>query len=133
MDFDSTRLYYSHQQLQRSSNDNVFDVDEYGNPIATSVDGNAAANGGGEDQVHLPAVRRHFREFLRTYCSFLGWALMLLINGSLSRTFLSVLSFFVWVCLGVYVSACVPILISSPRLFLYSYLRISLPPGHTNT
>mmetsp|Transcript_51991 Transcript_51991/g.125407 ORF Transcript_51991/g.125407 Transcript_51991/m.125407 type:complete len:881 (+) Transcript_51991:85-2727(+) len=68
MDFDSTRLYYSHQQLQRSSNnnDNVLDVDEFGNPIA-SVNGNAAANGGGEDQVHLPAVRRHFREFLRNY------------------------------------------------------------------
>ena len=69
MDFDSTRLYYSHQQLQRNSNNdnNVLDVDEYGNPIATSVNGNnAAANNGGEDQVHLPAVRRHFREFLRT-------------------------------------------------------------------
>ena len=69
MDFDSTRLYYSHQQLQRNNNNddnNVFDVDEYGNPIATSVNGNnAASNNGGEDQVHLPAVRRHFREFLR--------------------------------------------------------------------
>ena len=84
MDFDSTRLYYSHQQLQRSSNnDNVFDVDEYGNPIASSGNGNASAaanGGGGEDQVHLPAVRRHFREFLRTYLSFLGWALMLIID-----------------------------------------------------
>eukprot|EP00934_Nitzschia_sp_Nitz4_P004673 Nitzschia sp. Nitz4//scaffold41_size133979//5474//8075//NITZ4_003325-RA/size133979-processed-gene-0.235-mRNA-1//-1//CDS//3329551404//4663//frame0 len=50
MDFDETRLYYSHQQLQRrqdepEENDDPFD----------------------DDEVDLDAVQRHFREFLRNY------------------------------------------------------------------
>ena len=59
MDFDETRLYFSHQQLQRKDNPN----DDGG--------GRTAGGGGGDDldidddnAVDLKAVRRHFREFL---------------------------------------------------------------------
>ena len=48
MDFDESRLYFSHQQL-KSSNDGV----EGGQAVDASVD--------------LQAVRRHFREFLRKF------------------------------------------------------------------
>ena len=56
MDFDETRLYFSHQQLQRKDN----------------VDENGGGTRGGDDDleidddnaVDLKAVRRHFREFL---------------------------------------------------------------------
>ena len=51
MDFDETRLYYSHQQLQRKS----------GNPD----EGDEAVENADEESVDLKAVRRHFREFLR--------------------------------------------------------------------
>ena len=51
MDFDETRLYFSHQQLQRQNEEN----DEEGEPMDD------------EDAVDLKAVRRHFREFLRKY------------------------------------------------------------------
>jgi hypothetical protein len=51
MDFDETRLYYSHQQLQRQ-------------------DGEGDAAGDNEptqqDNVELNAVQRHFAQFLRT-------------------------------------------------------------------
>ena len=47
MDFDETRLYYSHQALRR--NDSVGAADDIE----------------GEDVVQTDAVRRHFREFLR--------------------------------------------------------------------
>ena len=49
MDFDETRLYFSHQQLQRQNEEN----DAEGEPMDD------------EDTVDLKAVRRHFREFLR--------------------------------------------------------------------
>ena len=51
MDFDETRLYYSHQQLQRPRQET--DPDE-GIPED-------------DDAVDLQAVRRHFREFLRKW------------------------------------------------------------------
>jgi hypothetical protein len=58
MDFDETRLYFSHQQLQRKDNPN-------------DDGGGRTAGGGGDDldidddnAVDLKAVRRHFREFL---------------------------------------------------------------------
>lgn len=62
MDFDETRLYYSHQQLQQQQ------------PAAGDEDANdsalrAAVSGSGDAEedtpVDLQAVRRHFREFLR--------------------------------------------------------------------
>lgn len=58
MDFDETRLYYTHQQLQRNpqgQNNN-------------EAEGNANDADVGEpsaDNVNLDAVRRHFKEFLR--------------------------------------------------------------------
>jgi hypothetical protein len=51
MDFDETRIYYSHQALQKERG-------EEDNPQQ------AAANDNDEEQVDLNAVRRHFREFL---------------------------------------------------------------------
>jgi hypothetical protein len=50
MDFDETRLYYSHQQLQR--------------PQQHENDNEEPAMEEDEDAVDLKAVRRHFREFL---------------------------------------------------------------------
>jgi hypothetical protein len=47
MDFDETRLYYSHQALRSDDANGVAEEDE------------------NEDVVQTNAVRRHFREFLR--------------------------------------------------------------------
>ena len=49
MDFDETRLYYSHQALRRD--DATWGANDENN----------------EDAVKTSAVRRHFREFLRTF------------------------------------------------------------------
>ena len=49
MDFDETRLYYSHQALRRD--DATWGANDENN----------------EDVVKTSAVRRHFREFLRTF------------------------------------------------------------------
>lgn len=50
MDFDETRLYYSHQALQQQRPE----------------EGAAASNTADENETFAPqAVRRHFREFLR--------------------------------------------------------------------
>ena len=51
MDFDETRLYYSHQQLQTQNGD----------------EGQDELNLEDESSVDLKAVRRHFREFLRKF------------------------------------------------------------------
>lgn len=58
MDFDETRLYYSHQQLQET----VTAAEDADGEIhaAEPVEGNS-------DEINLPACRRHFREFLRNY------------------------------------------------------------------
>jgi hypothetical protein len=63
MDFDETRLYFSHQQLQQQSAGPGDDDDH-----ADAVNQNQAAglNVNEDDaRVDLQAVRRHFREFLR--------------------------------------------------------------------
>ncbi len=63
MDFDETRLYYTHQQLQRNPQGQNNDETE---------DGGRANNDAGEgsaDNVNLDAVQRHFREFLSEYFS----------------------------------------------------------------
>ena len=54
MDFDESRLYYSHQQLQvqRPNND---EQQQQQQPAHE------------DDQVDWSAVRRHFREFLREF------------------------------------------------------------------
>ena len=51
MDFDETRIYYSHQALQK-------ECSEEDNPQPAEVNDND------DEQVDLNAVRRHFREFL---------------------------------------------------------------------
>ena len=56
MDFDETRLYYTHQQLQRSTEDQ--NDDEGARTNAGDPGVNSA------DNVNLDAVRRHFKEFL---------------------------------------------------------------------
>ena len=58
MDFDESRLYYTHQQLQRpqQTNDAEDEVDVHQD----------------DDAVDLKAVRRHFREFL-SKCSDVSW------------------------------------------------------------
>lgn len=58
MDFDETRLYYSHQQLQSGNDD---DAEGAGNePEQVEAESN-------EDEINLQACHRHFREFLRTF------------------------------------------------------------------
>ena len=52
MDFDETRIYYSHQALQKERTDGT---DEENPQLIDDKD---------EEQVDLNAVRRHFREFL---------------------------------------------------------------------
>ena len=59
MDFDETRLYYSHQQLHQSSAD-INDGDET-NPTNQQV-----IHEDEEAQVPVATMRRHFREFFRT-------------------------------------------------------------------
>mmetsp|Transcript_25000 Transcript_25000/g.58665 ORF Transcript_25000/g.58665 Transcript_25000/m.58665 type:complete len:891 (-) Transcript_25000:38-2710(-) len=62
MDFDQTRLYYTHQQLQRNQEDqNDNDGDEGSRANVGDSGENSAEN------VNLDAVRRHFKEFLRHY------------------------------------------------------------------
>jgi len=56
MDFDETRLYYSHQQLQ--TRNDAADQGGEEDDVAVALDEDDA-------QVDLQAVRRHFREFLR--------------------------------------------------------------------
>jgi hypothetical protein len=55
MDFDETRLYYSHQQLQRPNAQQQQQEED-------ADDANDEEN---DESVDLKAVRRHFREFLR--------------------------------------------------------------------
>ena len=57
MDFDENRLYYSHQQLQRQPEEVLHHENE---------DGRSNLNNSMGDSIDLKAVRRHFREFLRT-------------------------------------------------------------------
>lgn len=52
MDFDESRLYFSHQQLQTRSDD----AGQEEQPTDVNQE---------ESDVDIKAVRRHFREFLR--------------------------------------------------------------------
>jgi hypothetical protein len=68
MDFDETRLYYSHQNLQAERVDDDGDAD----PDNNHGDGQIRRSEydddeDDEDNVDLQAVRRHFREFLSAY------------------------------------------------------------------
>ena len=64
MDFDETRLYYTHQQLQRNPQGQTNDETEDG-----GRENNDNAGEGSADNVNVDAVRRHFREFLSEYFS----------------------------------------------------------------
>jgi hypothetical protein len=57
MDFDETRLYYSHQQLHNTNAVNAENEDE-APPVVPELE---------EAQVPVAAMRRHFREFFRTW------------------------------------------------------------------
>jgi hypothetical protein len=60
MDFDETRLYYTHQQLQRNPRGAAQSETDGGEGGINNDDtGEASA-----DNVDLDAVRRHFKEFL---------------------------------------------------------------------
>jgi hypothetical protein len=62
MDFDETRLYFSHQQLQRKGlGDGVEGGDSHDATNLLHPDEEVD-----ENAVDLKAVRRHFREFLST-------------------------------------------------------------------
>ena len=71
MDFDETRLYYTHQQLQRNpqgqNNNNNNNGDE-----GETADNNDDAGEGSADNVNLDAVRRHFKEFLSEWLNWLS-------------------------------------------------------------
>jgi hypothetical protein len=69
MDFDETRLYYTHQQLQRhrggaqQGGDDDGDNENNNNP--TNAD--AEFGDGTVDDVAPDAIRRHFKEFLSKF------------------------------------------------------------------
>ena len=59
MEFEETRLYYSHQQLHAPQSG----ADNDGDDAAPNImDDNDI-----QDKINMNAVRRHFREFLRKY------------------------------------------------------------------
>ena len=60
MDFDETRLYYTHQQLQR----NPQEQNNNENGEEGGISNNDDTGEGSADNVNLDAVRRHFKEFL---------------------------------------------------------------------
>jgi hypothetical protein len=75
MDFDETRLYYTHQQLQRhrggaqqgggGGGGDDDDDDENNNPTNGGAD--AEFGDGTVDDVAPDAIRRHFKEFLSKF------------------------------------------------------------------
>jgi uncharacterized protein YgfB (UPF0149 family) len=78
MDFDETRLYYSHQQLQSTSGDvgraeTQEDNDSIPALVAVSIDED-------DSRVDLQKCRRQFREFLRTFSLLLLWTVLVLLN-----------------------------------------------------
>jgi hypothetical protein len=75
MDFDETRLYYSHQQLQHPTTTTTTTT----NPLVVNESNDDDAPDGQYDRydetqalsVPTAAMRRHFREFFRTLCRYL--------------------------------------------------------------
>jgi hypothetical protein len=69
MDFDETRLYYSHQQLHNTNattafGNNLDDDEQRAQPPIIHDTTNAAND---DAQIPITAMRRHFREFFRKY------------------------------------------------------------------
>ena len=58
MDFDETRLYYSHQQLQSTTAEEENEQQQQQAAQTVSQE---------EEGINLEACRRHFREFLRKF------------------------------------------------------------------
>ena len=67
MDFDETRLYYTHQQLQRKPQGQNNDDDDDENNAEDNPNDGGDFGDGSADNVNLNAVRRHFKEFLSKY------------------------------------------------------------------
>jgi hypothetical protein len=65
MDFDETRLYYSHQQLQQQSAGTGENGDNEDGPDGDAENAAGVTFNEDDSRVDLQAVRRHFREFLR--------------------------------------------------------------------
>lgn len=70
MDFDETRLYYTHQQLQRhrgGAQQGGDDDDDDENNNNNPANANAEFGDGTVDDVAPDAIRRHFKEFLSKF------------------------------------------------------------------
>ena len=88
MDFDETRLYYTHQQLQRNYQTNggngTNDDDNEHEETNMNDGGGYGDHGTAIDDVNPDAVRRHFKEFLRKlfvsfvvhFCLFINFTLL---------------------------------------------------------
>ena len=71
MDFDETRLYYTHQQLQRhrggAQQGGEDDDDDENNNNNNPTNADAEFGDGTVDDVAPDAIRRHFKEFLSKF------------------------------------------------------------------
>ena len=71
MDFDETRLYYTHQQLQRhrggAQQGGGDDDDDENNNNNNPTNADAEFGDGTVDDVAPDAIRRHFKEFLSKF------------------------------------------------------------------
>jgi hypothetical protein len=75
MDFETDRLYYSHQQLHLHAHPTTATTADGGPDDDAENDGRPpeAAMDDDDDHINMDACRRHFREFLSTFmlCSLL--------------------------------------------------------------
>jgi hypothetical protein len=62
MDFDESRLYFSHQQLQVQ---HLYNSNNGDDGTGDGMDTAATDANGDDEECDLDAVRRHFREFMR--------------------------------------------------------------------
>ena len=67
MDFDETRLYYTHQQLQRHRGGAQQDGDDDDENNNNPTNADAEFGDGTVDDVAPDAIRRHFKEFLSKF------------------------------------------------------------------
>jgi hypothetical protein len=71
MDFDETRLYYSHQQLhsKNTTTTTTFNHDDEDDDDGNDISDPLILSNDNNDETQLPvdAMRRHFREFFRKY------------------------------------------------------------------
>jgi hypothetical protein len=67
MDFDETRLYYTHQQLQRHRGGAQQGGDDDDDDGENPTNDDAEFGDGTVDDVAPDAIRRHFKEFLSKF------------------------------------------------------------------